>query len=105
MGGENLAYEFRVNDEDPITAGSDELAVLSAMLTHVRERGGADFSVAGLVVRSETEHEHWRWAGRPLGPGDTLTIRVVEDATGVEPVARETIDPTAPPRPDPSAES
>ena len=50
MAETTLAYEVTVNDEDPMICGAPELDVLSAMLTAVKERGGADLSVAGLVV-------------------------------------------------------
>ncbi len=98
MADGNLAYEIRVNDGDPVVAGSTELDVLSAMLTHVRERGGCDLSVAGLVVKDDSEHEHVRWLSSPLTFGDTVTIRVIESDDCDPPIAREKIDPSRPRR-------
>ena len=92
-----LAYEITVNEEDPIVCGSAELEVLSTMLTAVKARGGADLSVAGLLVQEGGEHEHWRWLSKPLEIGDQVTIRVVEGHECLPPVSREVIDPTRPP--------
>lgn len=96
MSTENLAYEIRVNDDEPVVTGAAELSVLSAMLTHVRDRGGADLSVAGLVIEADDRHEHLRWLDRPLAAGDTLTIRVVATDDCAPPVSREVVDPNVP---------
>ena len=93
MAETTLAYEVTVNDEDPVICGAPELDVLSAMLTAVKERGGADLSVAGLVVKEGGEHQHWRWLSKPLGVGDQITVRIVEDAACIPPETKESIDP------------
>ena len=93
--GERLAYEVSVNGEASVRCGAPELAVLSGMLTAVHDRGGADLSIAGLVVRDDGMHEHWRWVQKSLAAGDTVTIRVVAEEGCIGPVAKEEIDPGA----------
>lgn len=88
-----IAYEVSVNGEEPVRCGAPELAVLSSMLTAVHERGGADLSVAGLVIRPDGLHEHWRWLARSLTIGDSITVRVVPEEECGAPLDREEIDP------------
>ena len=91
--GPRIAVEVSVNGKDAVRCGAPELAVLSTMLTAVHERGGADLSVAGLVVREDGLHEHWRWVAESLAVGDTVTIRIVEEEECIGPLAKEEIDP------------
>jgi hypothetical protein len=67
-----ICFEVRINDDPPVVAGQDDLAVLTAMLTSVPAHGELDIRVGGLR-KTATERERVEWLQRGLGPGDAVT--------------------------------
>ena len=86
-----ICFEVRINDDPPVTAGLDDLAVLTAMLTSVPAHGELDVRVGGLRV-SGAGREHVEWLQRALAAGDEIRIRVVDASAFTEPVWREAAD-------------
>ena len=87
-----ICFEVRINDDPPVVAGLDDMAVLTAMLTSVPAHGELDIRVGGLRMTA-TEREHVEWLQRGLGPGDAVTIRVVETSEYSAPASRMAADP------------
>ena len=85
-----LALRVSVNEGKPITAGTEDLSVLSAIVTMVgklgartvdRGRGKPDLflSLGGLTARAKKKDEHLRWtAHRKLKLGDRVVVELVE---------------------------
>jgi hypothetical protein len=87
-----FALKVRINDEQPIVAGAEDLVVLNAMVNCAGKLGVASHSprpsekqdfnchVGGLTSRAlDLANEHLRWLQRwELKVGDRVTIEIVE---------------------------
>ena len=100
-----LALRVSVNTEKPVTAGTEDLYVLSAAVTMVgklgvktvdRGRGKPDMflHLGGLTARAKRKNEHLRWtAHRKLKVGDRVVVELVKTSRAgriVERTAAET---------------
>jgi hypothetical protein len=86
-----ICFEVRVNGEPLCTAGVDNAAVLTAILSwaHHSPGGRPYFQVGGLTGGAEEEQEFIDWVeNQDLSPGDEITIRIVEQAWADPPVKR-----------------
>jgi hypothetical protein len=87
-----IAFEIEQNGKNICTAGADDLAVLSAIVSAVgklgietvRARGGPPvelrYSVGGLTSRPNPKkdvHLYWKSA-TPLRIGDVVQVRIIE---------------------------
>ena len=86
------ALKVRINDQQPVIGGSDDLGVLSAIVTGTgklgpnscsnRDDGTQEFSfrLGGLTSRPEgVVDEHLVWlTHEELKPGDTITVEIIE---------------------------
>jgi hypothetical protein len=81
------ALEIRVNGEKVCAAGKKGLNILSAAVTWLKTRKVWDFRVRGVTGQKGFE-EHLNWLDRQLGPGDSITIAVVETNGSDEPQRR-----------------
>jgi hypothetical protein len=88
-----LCFEITINDGSPVFAGLDDISVLSACLTFVSSRNELEFRAGGLVSKGRHDNEHLEWLQRALGPGDSISIRIVEAAVPSAPVSRARQDP------------
>src|SRR5262245_25033312 len=97
-----ICFEVEINGQKVATAGIPGLAVLSVITSWVCSPGqepGAmiedlDVSIAGLDSNSEDEEgTHMRWGRRELAPGDTVTVRVLDQETADPPEGPEVIPP------------
>lgn len=86
-------FEITVNDEAPVTAGGDDISVLTSCLTFVPARGELDLQVGGLVTSDPDGREHVEWIQRALRAGDRVSIRVVDGGEPSEPLSRRRDDP------------
>ena len=71
------ALEIQVNGETICVAASEGLNILSAAVTRLASQRTWDFRVRGITDERGYE-EHLGWCDRPLQPGDSVTITVVE---------------------------
>jgi hypothetical protein len=80
-------FEVEVNGERYCLAGVGDVGALSAFVTYVGVRGSEGEAVIGPTYLSvsgfsgsveDQHHFHWREGIRPLGPGDVITVRVVD---------------------------
>jgi hypothetical protein len=80
-------FEVEVNGERYCLAGVGDVGALSAFVTYVGVRGPDGATVAGPTYLSvsgfsgsveDQRPVHWREAIHPLGPGDVITVRVVD---------------------------
>jgi hypothetical protein len=81
------ALEIKVNGERICVAGKERLSILSAAVTWLKTRKVWDFRVRGITDQKGYE-EHLSWLDRQLGPGDSITIAVVETDGSDEPPRR-----------------
>ena len=86
-----IALQFRINDEEVIIAGANDLGVLTASVTAVGKLGSATLvqtkaekpnhytcHLGGLTARS-SDNEHLNWLQhRELKVGDRVTIEILE---------------------------
>jgi hypothetical protein len=87
-----LVFEIELNGESLGSAGTDDLSVLTAIITAVGKLGPhsegaagyqtnyhADLSVGGLTARAnEAEDEHLDWLKQSLLTGDVVTIKILD---------------------------
>jgi hypothetical protein len=80
-------FEVEVNGERYCLAGVGDVGALSAFVTYVGVRGSEGEAMVGPTYLSvsgfsgsvdDQRHVHWREGIRPLGPGDVITVRVVD---------------------------
>jgi hypothetical protein len=80
-------FEVELNGERYCLAGVGDVGALSAFVTYVGVRGSEGEPVIGPTYLSvsgfsgsveDQQHVHWREGIRPLGPGDVITVRVVD---------------------------
>jgi hypothetical protein len=71
------ALEIQVNGKKVCVAGKEGLNILSAAVTWLKTRKVWDLRVRGITDQEGFE-EHLSWLDRQLGPGDSITIAVVE---------------------------
>jgi hypothetical protein len=97
------ALKIRINNEEPIIAGADDLCVLTAGVNcvgrlgdkscHAREDEGADLfvSVGGLTSRApELADEHLNWLSqRPLQIGDIVCVEILDTPSADAPIGGE----------------
>jgi hypothetical protein len=90
-----FALRVRINDEEPVTGGAEDLSVISAGVTGVgllgpasipsRPDEGQEFfiSLGGLSPETpDSEREHLYWIKlRYLKVGDKVTIEIIETDT------------------------
>jgi hypothetical protein len=81
------ALEIRVNGKKVCVAGKEGLNILSAGITWLKTRKVWDFRVRGITDQEGFE-EHLSWLDRQLGPGDSITVAVVETDGSDEPQRR-----------------
>ncbi len=81
------ALEIQVNGEKVCVAGKEGLNILSAAVTWLKSQGTWDFRVRGITDQAGYE-EHLNWLDRPLRPGESVTITVVETDGSDEPPRR-----------------
>jgi hypothetical protein len=81
------ALEIEVNGERICVAGKERLNILSAAVTWLKTREVWDFRVRGITDQEGFE-EHLSWLDQQLGPGDSITIAVVETERSDEPQRR-----------------
>jgi len=95
-----ITFELALNGESLGIAGSNDLSVLTAIVSAVGklgpDSGGAhqrehrhdiEFTVGGLTSRTDgTPDEHLDWIKRTLKTGDVVTVRVVEANTADAPI-------------------
>ncbi|MDB5335269.1 MAG: hypothetical protein JWN70_888 [Planctomycetaceae bacterium] len=87
-----LALRIRINDEEPVTGGAEDLGVISAGVTAVGLLGNSSYpsrpderpdifcQLSGATARkpgAENEHLHWVKL-RFLNVGDRVVIDIVE---------------------------
>ncbi|WP_295995607.1 hypothetical protein [Rugamonas sp.] len=89
------AFRIKINDEEPIVAGSEDLGVLNAIINCIRRpkdftRGGSDlddgqlfFTVGGLSRRNQDAlEEYLYWVpDKSLNVNDIISIEVIETST------------------------
>ncbi len=97
------ALRVQINEEPPVTAGSEDLGVLNAIVNAVGPLGTAagrcrpgetpdlHLSVGGLTARGGGRtDEHLRWVShRTLHTGDRVTIELVQVASADPPESNE----------------
>lgn len=86
------ALKVQINDQPPIVCGTDDLGVLSAIVSCGGKLGAVtvpsplneapyfDISLGGLTSRGKgVADEHVRWlSGHALMPGDVVTVTIIE---------------------------
>jgi hypothetical protein len=96
-----IVFEIELNGESLGRAGTNDLSVLTAIITAVGKLGPnsqgaaeyetnyhADLSVGGLTARANAaEDEHLDWFKRRLAPGDIVTIKIVESTSADSPTS------------------
>jgi hypothetical protein len=96
-----IVFEIELNGESLARAGTDDLSVLTAIITAVgklgsNSQGSAEYetnyhagvSVGGLTARlNPAEDEHLEWIKHRLDPGDVVTIRIVESPSADSPTS------------------
>jgi hypothetical protein len=94
-----IAFNIEVNGKSLGSAGTDDLSVLTTIVSAVgklgRESQGApgpershqvELTVGGLTARAVPgENEHLDWIKETLKPGDVVTVRIVEAASADPP--------------------
>lgn len=70
-----IGFEVQINDEAPVTAGAEDLSVLTAILTMVFARQDLSLRVGGMISRSATDNEMLDWVDRRLQAGDTVKLK------------------------------
>lgn len=88
-----IGFEVQINDEAPVTAGAEDLSVLTAILTMVFARQDLSLRVGGMISRSATDNEMLDWVDRRLQAGDTVKLKVIERASGSEALRHTRTDP------------
>ena len=88
-----LSFHIQVNDEAPVKAGDEHIAVMTAMVSHVATRNELGLSVGGLVAPESSAREHVTWIEQELKPGDRVLITVVDDGAFDPPIRRMAEDP------------
>lgn len=84
-----ICFEVSINGQRPVVAGSEDVAVLSVILSYVAKPAGElDIAVGALVTRPSGDDEHWSWLQNTLKPGDQVVIRVIEGVRPEEPMER-----------------
>jgi hypothetical protein len=96
-----IVFEIELNGELLGRAGTNDLCVLTAIITAVGKLGPdsqgsakhettyhADLSVGGLSARAKAaEDEHLDWLKQRLAPGDIVTIKIVESPSADSPTS------------------
>jgi hypothetical protein len=96
-----IVFEIELNGVSVGRAGTDDLSVLTAIITAVGKLGPhshgaagyetnyhADLSVSGLTARANaTADEHLGWLKQRLDPGDVVTIKIVESPSADSPTS------------------
>lgn len=96
-----FALKVQINGEAPVTAGSDDLSVLNAVVNCVGRLGSKSFSgregepadlfitVGGLTSRaSEQPDEHVKWISqKPLKVGDVISVKVLDTSHADAPIS------------------
>ncbi|MES2299732.1 MAG: hypothetical protein V4582_22020 [Pseudomonadota bacterium] len=97
------ALRVRVNGEEPVVAGADDLGVLTATVNCVGKLGSAShqvrddedadlfLSVGGLTSRPpDMADEHVRWVSlRALHVGDVINVEIIETPNADAPIGGE----------------
>jgi hypothetical protein len=96
-----FALKVQINGEAPVTAGSDDLGVLNAVVNCVGRLGSKSVSgragepadlfitVGGLTSRgSEQPDEHVKWISqKPLKVGDIISVEVLDTSDADAPIS------------------
>lgn len=96
-----IVFEIELNGEALGRAGAEDLSVLTAIITAVGKLGPQSqgsvehetnyhtgLSVGGLTARSNpAEDEHLEWLKRQLGPGDIVTVKIMESPSADSPTS------------------
>jgi flagellar basal body L-ring protein FlgH len=96
-----IAFEIELNGQVIGLAGTEDLCVLTAIVTAVGKLGAqsegatdhktdyhAGLSVGGLTARVDaSQDEHFDWLRQPVNPGDVVTIRILESPSADAPSA------------------
>jgi hypothetical protein len=94
-----IAFNIEVNGKSLGSAGTDDLSVLTTIVSAVgklgRESQGApgselshqvELTVGGLTARAASEeNQHLDWIKETLKPGDVVTVRIVEASSADPP--------------------
>lgn len=94
-----IAFEIEVNGKLLGTAGTEDLSVLTAIITAIGKLGShsqgakehenkhsAELFVGGLTARADAaEDEHLDWIKQRLEQGDVVTIRILESPSADAP--------------------
>src|SRR4051794_531028 len=94
-----IVFEIELNGQSIARVGTDDLSVLTAIVTAVGKLGPqsqgstdhesdyhADLSVGGLTGRADaSQDEHLDWLKQRLNPGDVVTIKIVESSSADAP--------------------
>jgi hypothetical protein len=83
-----LCFEVTINDEPPVIAGLDDIAVLAATVTYAAAHNELECRIGGLVSKGRHDNEHLEWLLRDLKMGDQVVIRLVDAPTPSAPVRR-----------------
>jgi hypothetical protein len=98
-----IAFEIRLNGQLLGTAGTEDLSVLSAIVTaagklgpnsqgahELQDRQHIELRVGGLTARAAgASDEHLDWVKQMLKPGDVVTVTVVNATSADVPVASQ----------------
>ncbi len=96
-----IVFEIELNGEFVGRAGTDDLSVLTAIITAVGKLGPhsqgaleyetnyhADLYVGGLTGRANAAaDEHLGWLKQRMRPGDVVTIKIVESPSADSPTS------------------
>ena len=87
-----ICFELRVNDEEPVIAGGEDMSVISVAATYVASHDDLRIEVGGMTERTDT-HEFVRWRNGKLAVGDVVSVRILDTELASEPTSREQDDP------------
>jgi hypothetical protein len=87
-----LCFEVRINDNDPVLAGLENIGVLTALVTYVSRSEGNELEIR---VGGLKDRVHMDWVDQDLKTGDEVTIRIVDSENPAMPIRRTTEDEAA----------
>jgi len=96
-----IVFEIKLNGESIGRAGTDDLSVLTAIVSAVGKLGAnsqgasdekdtyhVDLSVGGLTARADAaKDEHLDWLKQRLKPGDVIAITILESRSADAPTS------------------
>jgi hypothetical protein len=86
-----IGFEVTLNGRRLCIAGANDASVLTAILSFVSKRNELELEIGGLA---DEAHLKWPSPG-PLGPGDEVTVRIIETDRPDPPAISHRDDPAS----------